>query len=236
MSYCPGPGKGGSFGMLRGGADIVGKYLFLETQLIEKGVYQKFIAIKCWLTVEWSVLPVPGPDGDCRLLDLVRAGPQEPGFSQSWIWTGTRLPWRRTGRCCCCCCWRYSGLQRKLKQGEDHKKKTIKKGVIRLKLTRRRQTAVSMKGVASSFGKESWRAHWGEPPRTAIAVTDLSAQTKHKSNCQHLELEGEAIKAASRCIHHTDWGLEWCASDYLAALPQAAWTPWRLRHWSHTCR
>lgn len=32
MSYCPGPGKGGSFGMLRGGADIVGKYLFLEIQ------------------------------------------------------------------------------------------------------------------------------------------------------------------------------------------------------------
>lgn len=63
--------------------------------------------LKCRLTAWWPVLPMAGSDGGCMHPDRVRAGPQEPGFSQSWIWTERRLLWRCTGRCCCS---RYSGL------------------------------------------------------------------------------------------------------------------------------
>lgn len=70
---------------------------------VEMCVYHNFIATERSLTAGWSAWPLTGPDVDCRLPDLVRAGPQEPGFSQSWIWTGTRLLWRCTGRCCSRC-------------------------------------------------------------------------------------------------------------------------------------
>lgn len=180
---------------------------------------------------------MPGPDGDCRHPDLVGAGPQGPTFYQSWIWTGTRLPWRCTG-CCCCCRSRSSGLQHKFKQDEGHK--TIKHGV-----KVETYTAMADRRLHERSSVQFWEGKLTCPLRRTSVHRNcysLPVQTEktqvyyYSSTHQHLELDGEAVKAATNCIHYADWELEWCASDCPAALPQAAWAPWRLQHWGHTCQ